>query len=49
MKKTLIKGTGRYVPSRVVKNDDLAQLMDTSDEWIRQRTGIEERHCVPEE
>lgn len=49
MKKTLIKGTGRYVPSRVVKNDDLAQLMDTSDEWIRQRTGIEERHWVPEE
>lgn len=49
MKKTIIKGTGKYVPPRVVKNDELAQLMDTSDEWIRQRTGIEERHWVPEE
>ena len=39
-----ITGTGMYVPPRVVKNTDLAQLMDTTDEWIRQRTGIEERH-----
>jgi 3-oxoacyl-[acyl-carrier-protein] synthase-3 len=35
-----------YVPPRVVTNDDLAELMETSDEWIRQRTGIEERHYV---
>ncbi len=49
MKKTIIKGTGKYVPPRIVKNEELAQLMDTSDEWIRQRTGIEERHWVPEE
>ena len=49
MKKTIIKGTGRYVPPRVVTNHDLVQWMDTSDEWIRQRTGIEERHWVPEE
>lgn len=48
MQKTIIKGTGRYVPPRVVTNDDLAKLMDTSDEWIRQRTGIEQRHWVPE-
>ena len=48
MLKTIIKGTGRYVPERVVTNDDLAQWMDTSDEWIRQRTGIEKRHWVPE-
>ncbi len=48
MKKTLIKGTGRYVPPRIVENNDLAQWMDTSDEWIRQRTGIERRHWVPE-
>ncbi len=39
-----ITGTGMYVPPRVVKNADLAELMDTTDEWIRQRTGIEERH-----
>ena len=49
MKKTIIKGTGRYVPPRVVTNHDLVQWMDTSDEWIRQRTGIEERRWVPEE
>lgn len=48
MLKTIIKGTGRYVPERVVTNDDLSQWMDTSDEWIRQRTGIEQRHWVPE-
>ena len=41
-----ITGTGMYVPDRVVTNDDLAQLMDTTDEWIRQRTGIEERHYI---
>jgi 3-oxoacyl-[acyl-carrier-protein] synthase-3 len=41
-----IAGIGSYVPPRVWKNDDLRELMDTSDEWIRQRTGIEERHWV---
>ncbi len=41
-----ISGTGMYVPDRVVTNDDLTQWMDTSDEWIRQRSGIEERHWV---
>jgi 3-oxoacyl-[acyl-carrier-protein] synthase-3 len=39
-------GTGYCVPDRVVTNDDLAALMDTSDEWIRTRTGIEERRWV---
>lgn len=38
-----ILGTGFYVPPRVVTNDDLAKRFETSDEWIRQRTGIEER------
>ncbi len=41
-----ITGTGMAVPPRVVTNNDLAKLMDTSDEWIRQRTGIEERRHV---
>lgn len=41
-----IAGVGKYVPSRVVTNDDLAGMMETSDEWIRQRTGIETRHWV---
>jgi 3-oxoacyl-[acyl-carrier-protein] synthase-3 len=38
--------TGFYVPERVVTNDDLAAMMDTSDEWIRTRTGIQERRWV---
>ena len=45
---TVITGTGRYVPSRVVTNNDLEKRMDTSDEWIRQRSGIiERRHADP--
>ncbi len=45
-----ITGLGFYVPDRVVTNDDLSKLMDTNDEWIRERTGIEERrHVVPGE
>ena len=41
-----ISGTGMYVPDRVVTNDDLAGLMDTSDEWIQKRTGIRERRFI---
>ena len=41
-----ILGTGHYLPERVVTNDELSKLMDTSDEWIRQRTGIEQRRFV---
>jgi 3-oxoacyl-[acyl-carrier-protein] synthase-3 len=48
MPRTAIIGTGHWVPERVVTNDDLAQFMDTSDEWIRERTGIEERRWVEE-
>ncbi len=43
MIRTKIAGIGMYVPENVVSNNDLAQVMDTSDEWIRERTGIEER------
>jgi 3-oxoacyl-[acyl-carrier-protein] synthase-3 len=46
MIRSVIRGTGRSVPARVVTNDDLAGRMDTSDEWIRTRTGIEERHWI---
>jgi 3-oxoacyl-[acyl-carrier-protein] synthase-3 len=49
MRRTFIKGTGRYLPERLVTNDDLSQWMDTSDEWIEQRTGIKQRYWVPEE
>jgi 3-oxoacyl-[acyl-carrier-protein] synthase-3 len=39
---------GHYVPSKVVTNDDLAKMFDTSDEWIQQRTGIKERRYIEE-
>ena len=41
-----IVGTGSYLPAKVVTNFDLAQRMDTSDAWIRERTGIERRHII---
>jgi len=44
-----ILGLGHFVPDRVVTNEDLTRLMDTSDEWIRQRTGIEERHFITQD
>ncbi|MFV0604845.1 MAG: 3-oxoacyl-ACP synthase III family protein [Niabella sp.] len=44
MNKTIIAGIGSYVPEKVVTNEDLTQLMDTSDAWITERTGIKERH-----
>lgn len=47
--RTRILGTGHYVPERVVTNKDLEKLMDTTDEWIQQRTGIKERHWISEE
>lgn len=47
--KARIIGTGSYLPEHIVTNDDLAQIMDTSDEWISSRTGIRERHLVKEE
>ncbi|MCP4005634.1 MAG: ketoacyl-ACP synthase III [bacterium] len=46
VRKVRITGTGMYVPPRVVTNEDLTRLMDTTDEWIEQRTGIKERHHV---
>ncbi|MBI4041996.1 MAG: ketoacyl-ACP synthase III [Deltaproteobacteria bacterium] len=46
MKRTAILGTGHYVPPRVVTNQELEKLMDTTDEWIVQRTGIRERRFV---
>jgi 3-oxoacyl-[acyl-carrier-protein] synthase-3 len=48
MPRTRFLGTGFAVPERVVSNDDLSAMMDTSDEWIRTRTGIQERRWVRE-
>jgi 3-oxoacyl-[acyl-carrier-protein] synthase III len=44
-----IAGTGSYLPEKVLTNADLERLIDTSDEWIRSRTGIERRHVAAED
>ncbi len=44
--RTVILGSGGYLPERVLTNDDLAAMVDTSDEWIVQRTGIRRRHLA---
>ena len=43
-----IVGTGSYLPARVMHNDEFAARLDTSDEWIRERTGIVQRHIAEE-
>jgi len=47
--KARIVGTGHYLPERVLTNTDLEHLMDTTDEWIRQRTGILQRHIAADD
>jgi 3-oxoacyl-[acyl-carrier-protein] synthase-3 len=42
--RSILAGCGGYLPSRIVTNDELARTVDTSDEWIRERTGILQRH-----
>ncbi|HZW59054.1 MAG TPA: beta-ketoacyl-ACP synthase III [Woeseiaceae bacterium] len=44
-----IAGTGRYLPERVLTNADLEKMVDTSDEWIRTRTGVERRHIAADD
>ncbi len=49
IRRSVVRGTGHYLPERVVENDFFAQTLDTSDEWIRSRTGIERRHFAAED
>lgn len=44
-----IIGTGSYVPKKIVDNNDLAKIVDTNDEWIRERTGVIRRHIIEDE
>lgn len=46
MKPVYMLGTGSYLPEKVLSNDDLSKMMDTSDEWIMKRTGIRERRMA---
>lgn len=45
---SVVRGVGGYLPERVVTNDELSKTVDTSDEWIVQRTGIRQRHVAAE-
>lgn len=47
--KAVIRGCGAFLPEKVLTNEDLAKMVETSDEWIRERTGIRERHVASEE
>ena len=44
-----IKGTGSYIPKKIIHNHDLEQMVDTSDKWITERTGISKRHVMDDE
>ena len=44
--RTVVAGVGSYLPTRVVTNDDLSKIVDTTDEWIVERTGIHSRHIA---
>jgi 3-oxoacyl-[acyl-carrier-protein] synthase-3 len=44
--RSILAGVGGYLPERVVSNDELSRTIDTSDEWIRERTGIRQRHIA---
>ena len=46
--RSIVKGVGSYLPARIVSNDELSKTVDTSDEWIRQRVGIRQRHFAAE-
>jgi 3-oxoacyl-[acyl-carrier-protein] synthase III len=46
--KAVLRGCGAYLPEQILTNDDLAKRVDTSDEWIRERTGIRQRHIASE-
>ena len=49
MRRARIIGTGAYLPTRVVTNHELAETLDTSDQWIVERTGIRQRHIAAED
>ena len=46
--RSIIRGVGAYVPKKIMTNEDLAKLVDTSDDWITERTGIKARHIAEE-
>ena len=49
MSSVIIAGVGSYAPKRILTNEDLSKMVDTSDEWIRTRSGIRERHIAADD
>ena len=49
MIRSVVKGIGSYLPERVLSNAELSETVETSDEWIRERTGIGQRHIAANE
>lgn len=49
MRRSIITGTGSYLPKRIMTNDDLAEFVDTTDEWIQARSGIKQRHIAADD
>ncbi len=47
--RSIIRGVGGYLPKRVLTNEELSQMVDTSDEWIKERTGISQRHIAADD
>lgn len=47
--RSVIRGTGSYLPERVLTNDEMSTMVDTSDQWIRERTGITQRHIAADD
>ncbi|MCR9196451.1 MAG: 3-oxoacyl-ACP synthase, partial [Hyphomonas sp.] len=44
--RSIIRGTGGYLPERVMTNAEMSTIVETSDEWIHERTGIRQRHIA---
>ena len=49
MLRSVVRGTGSHLPARVMTNAELSTIVETSDEWIQQRSGIRERHIAAED
>jgi 3-oxoacyl-[acyl-carrier-protein] synthase-3 len=48
MTQSILRGVGSYLPEKVLTNKDLEENIDTTDEWIKERTGISQRHVAAE-
>ena len=46
--RTVIRGVGAYLPKRIMTNQDMSKIVDTTDDWITERTGIKQRHIAAE-